>query len=188
LARRRDGLRRTGAGPLWLAVRRVLDFFFELGVAFFVDFFRDFALAFEADFLLVTFFRASFRLAFDLPALAVFFLLVFFEAFLLTFFLDFLLFFLLGFFLLAFRPDFLLGFPLVCLPVFRLDFRPAFLPDRVAARLREVFFADFFETRFFELAFLVGMPAGPGWLQMQPAIIHRRTGRESLSERHPESA
>lgn len=143
------------------------DFFFELRMALLADFFLV-DLAFEAGFFLVTFFRASFRLAFDLPALAFF---------LLTFFFDFLPDFLAGFLL-----DFLVGFLLVFFLAFLLDFLVFFLPDRATPRLREVFFADFLETRFFEVAFLVGMRGDPGWLEMQPAIIHRTIGCGSLPE------
>lgn len=174
MARRFDGLRLAGAARLVPAVlplpavflllpglRLLPVFFFELRADLPAVFLLDFDLAFAADFFLVTVFRASFRLGFDLPALAVFLRLVFFLlAFLLVFFV------LLGFFVLVFFGAFLAAFFLV------------------AGRLREDFFAGFFETRFFDVAFLVGMRIDPGWLQMQPAIIHRSVGRGSPSARH----
>lgn len=184
MARRRAGFRRTGAGRLLLValravffpvadVFRALVFFLELRADLLTDFFFAFALAFEADFFLVTFFRVSFLLAFlfafDLPALAVFFF-VFFLLVFLDFFPDF---FRLAFLLVAFLAVFLL--------TFFFDFLLDVLALRVAARLREVFFADFFDPRFLVEAFLVAMRVDPGWLEMQPAIIHRRIGGESLA-------
>ena len=179
MARRFDDLRLAGAvrlvpvALLLLAVflllparrllpgrRLLLAFFFELRADLPAVFLLDFDLAFEADFFLVTVFRASFRLGFDLAALAVFLRLVFF---LLVFLLVFVL---LDFFVLVFFGAFSLAFFLV------------------AARLREDFFAGFFETRFFDVAFLVGMRIDPGWLQMQPAIIHRSVGCGSPSAPH----
>ena len=142
----------------------LLVFFFELRVALLAVFFLDLDLGLEADFFLVTFFRASFRLPFDLPALAACLLVFFFDFFFDVFF-DFLL-------------DFLLVFLLVFLPAFLVGF----LLDRAAVRLREGFFADFLDARFFDVAFLVGMRVDPGWLQMQPAIIHRRSARGSPLE------
>ena len=113
-----------------------LGFFFLAGVFFFED-----------DFFRVTFFLESFRLDFDLPALAVFFV-----------------FFLLVFFLRdgAFLADF-----------FALDLRTAFAL---------VFFFEtfFFEAFFFALVFLAAIRVCPGWLKMQPAIIHRSFGSGSL--------
>ena len=179
--RRAVVLRRAGTRRLLAAVffdgrawRLVAAFFFELWVRVLVAFFLGvfFAFAFVADFFLVTFFRASFRFAFvfafacDLATLAVFFLRVvffaaFFAVFLLTFFVT--RFLAVAFFLLA------VAFFLV-----------VFFTVRATGRLRDAFFADFFETLFLEAAFLVGMRGIPGWLQMQPAIIHRSLGGGSL--------
>jgi hypothetical protein len=146
-------------------------------------FFFDAAL--EADFFLVTFLRESFRLAVDLlPALAVFFLLAFFfEAFLATFFADtffFVTFFFAAFFLLAFLlearlllafffeedlpEDFFPEAAFFLLTFFALTFfLLVFLAVRTAPRLRDDFFATFFETFFLEAAFFLdGMRNTPG--------------------------
>jgi hypothetical protein len=122
-----------------------------------------FALAVEADFFLVTFFCASFRLDVDVPAVAVFFLLVFFAAFFATFFPD--------VFLTAdfFRDTaFLLEVAFFLEAVFLLE---GFFA-RAAADVGEARFAVFLLVRFLAAAFFVGIQEIPGWLQMQPAIIH----------------
>jgi hypothetical protein len=133
-----------------------------------------FAFAVEADFFFVTFFRASFRLAVDLPALAVFFELVFFAAFLATFFLAAVLVVFFDAFLVVFLADFLV---VACFRETAFFFAVAcllagFFLARAAVAVREVFFAVFLLARFLAAVFLVGIQEILGWFQMQPAIIH----------------